>query len=85
MPGRYQSKYYIVDVEEFLRQQLDEPAILFGLSTGGAVALAVAAKCPENGGRVTLTVDGAGTMDPAALKRLAGWLGERVQAGKGSA
>ena len=36
------SKFYIVDVEEFLRQQLDEPAILFGLSSGGAVALAVA-------------------------------------------
>jgi pimeloyl-ACP methyl ester carboxylesterase len=47
VPGHYQSKYYIVDVEEFLRQQLDEPAILFGLSTGGAVAFAVAAKCPE--------------------------------------
>jgi pimeloyl-ACP methyl ester carboxylesterase len=47
VPGHYLSKYYGVDVEQFLRQQLDEPAILFGLSAGGAVALAVAAKCPE--------------------------------------
>lgn len=46
-PGQYQSKYYGIDVEHFLRQQLDKPAILFGLSAGGVVALAVAAKCPE--------------------------------------
>ena len=45
--GQYQSKFYIADVEQFQRQHLDEPAILFGLSAGGAVALAVAAKCPE--------------------------------------
>ncbi|MFN2234860.1 MAG: alpha/beta fold hydrolase [Anaerolineales bacterium] len=47
VPGHYQSKYYVVDVEQFLRQRLGEPAILFGLSAGGAVALAVAAQCPE--------------------------------------
>lgn len=47
VPGQYLSKYYGVDVEQFLRQQLNEPAILFGLSAGGAVALAVAATCPE--------------------------------------
>jgi pimeloyl-ACP methyl ester carboxylesterase len=46
-PGQYLSKYYADDVEQFLRQQLTEPAILFGLSAGGAVALSVAAKCPE--------------------------------------
>ena len=46
-PGQYLSKYYADDVEQFLRQNLDEPAIIFGLSAGGAVALAVAAKCPE--------------------------------------
>ena len=46
-PGQYQSKYYAVDVEQFLLKQLDEPAIIFGMSAGGAVALAVAAKCPE--------------------------------------
>jgi pimeloyl-ACP methyl ester carboxylesterase len=47
VPGQYLSKYYGSDVEQFLRQQLDKPAILFGMSAGGAVALAVAAKCPE--------------------------------------
>ena len=47
VPGRYLSKYYADDVEQFLRRQLNEPAILLGLSAGGAVALAVAAKCPE--------------------------------------
>jgi len=47
VPGQYQSKYYGIDVEHFLRQQLEKPAILFGLSAGGVVALAVAAKCPE--------------------------------------
>jgi len=47
VPGQYLSKYYGDDVEQFLRQQFDEPAILFGMSAGGAVALAVAARCPE--------------------------------------
>jgi len=46
-PGQYVSKYYVADVEQFLRQQLDEPAILLGESAGGAVALCVAAQCPE--------------------------------------
>jgi len=47
VPGQYLSKYYVADVENFLQQQLDEPAILFGLSAGGLVALSVAAQCPE--------------------------------------
>jgi pimeloyl-ACP methyl ester carboxylesterase len=34
-------------VEQFLRQHVDEAAILFGLSAGGAITLAVAAECPE--------------------------------------
>jgi len=46
VPGGYQLKNYADDVEQFLQQRLDEPAILFGLSAGGAVALDVAAKCP---------------------------------------
>lgn len=46
-PGQYHSKYYGVDVEQFQRQQLDEPAPLFGMSGGGSVALAVGAKCPK--------------------------------------
>jgi pimeloyl-ACP methyl ester carboxylesterase len=47
VPGQYQFIHNTFDVEQFLRRQLGEPAILFGLSAGGAVALAVAAKCPE--------------------------------------
>jgi pimeloyl-ACP methyl ester carboxylesterase len=47
VPGQYLSKYYIADVEKFLQQQLDEPAILFGESAGGMVALGVAAQRPE--------------------------------------
>jgi pimeloyl-ACP methyl ester carboxylesterase len=47
VPGQYQSKFYVADVEKFLQQQLDEPAILFGESAGGALALWVAAQCPE--------------------------------------
>src|SRR4030066_1039116 len=31
-PGHYLSKYYGVDVEQFLEQQVNETAILFGLS-----------------------------------------------------
>ena len=47
VPGQYQSKYYAADVVKFLQQQLNEPAILFGESAGGALALWVAAQCPE--------------------------------------
>lgn len=47
MPGQYRSKYYVADVVNFLQQLLDEPAILFGESAGGALALWVAAQCPE--------------------------------------
>ncbi|MEI9479430.1 MAG: alpha/beta hydrolase [Deltaproteobacteria bacterium] len=47
VPGQYLSKYYVADVEKFLQQQLDEPAILFGESAGGLIALAAAAQCPE--------------------------------------
>lgn len=47
VPGKYLFKYYSIDVEEFLRQQLDEPAVLFGMSAGGAVALGAAARCPD--------------------------------------
>jgi pimeloyl-ACP methyl ester carboxylesterase len=47
VPGQYLSKYYFADVEKFLQQQLDEPAILFGESAGGMVALSVAAQRPE--------------------------------------
>jgi pimeloyl-ACP methyl ester carboxylesterase len=68
VPGRYLSKYYIADVEEFLHRQLDEPAILFGLSAGGNVALAVAANCPE---RVRAVVVGDSPID---MDMLIAWM-----------
>jgi pimeloyl-ACP methyl ester carboxylesterase len=46
-PGQYQSKYYVADVVKFLQQQLAEPAILFGESAGGLIALGAGAQCPE--------------------------------------
>jgi len=46
-PGQYQFKVNAFDVEQFLRQNFNEAAILFGLSAGGATTLAVAAECPE--------------------------------------
>ena len=63
-PGHYLARYYGVDVEQFLRHQLDEPAVLFGMSAGGAVALAVAAECPE---LVRAIVVGDSPIDKEAL------------------
>jgi pimeloyl-ACP methyl ester carboxylesterase len=68
VPGQYLSKYYGVDVEQFLRQQLNEPATLFGLSAGGAVALAVAARCP---GLVRAVVVGDSPID---IDELVAWM-----------
>ena len=47
VPGQYQSQYYVADVTSFLKRQLDRPAILFGQSAGGMVAIGVAAQYPE--------------------------------------
>jgi pimeloyl-ACP methyl ester carboxylesterase len=47
VPGEYLAKFYATDVVKFLQQLLDEPALLFGESAGGALALWVAAQCPE--------------------------------------
>jgi pimeloyl-ACP methyl ester carboxylesterase len=47
VPGGYQAKHYVDDVISFLNNQIDEPAVIFGLSAGGAVAFWAAAKCPE--------------------------------------
>ena len=46
VPGRYQSKFYIEDVLDFIKRQLSEPVILYGNSAGGLVALGVAAQSP---------------------------------------
>jgi pimeloyl-ACP methyl ester carboxylesterase len=38
---------YAEDTNAFLWQQVSEPAVIFGHSLGGMVALLVAAQCPE--------------------------------------
>ena len=45
--GQYLYKHFVADVEHFLQQRLDEPAIIFGHSAGGRIALSVAAKRPD--------------------------------------
>lgn len=47
VPGKYHSKFYGQDVIAFLKKRVDKPAILFGMSAGGLVALDVAAQFPE--------------------------------------
>ena len=41
--------------------------------------LCITAKCLDSGGRVTVTIDGVGEMDKAALERLVDWLGGRLE------
>jgi pimeloyl-ACP methyl ester carboxylesterase len=45
--GAYRLQDYADDIIAFLRQQVFEPAVIFGHSLGGMVALLVAAQCPE--------------------------------------
>jgi pimeloyl-ACP methyl ester carboxylesterase len=47
MAGQYHSSFYGEDLIPFLKQQVTEPAILFGSSAGGLIALNTAAKAPE--------------------------------------
>jgi pimeloyl-ACP methyl ester carboxylesterase len=47
IPGSYRLQDYTDDVIAFLRQNIHEPACLFGHSLGGIVALMVAAQYPE--------------------------------------
>jgi pimeloyl-ACP methyl ester carboxylesterase len=46
-PGRYRLQDYADDVNALLEQQVSEPAILFGHSLGGMIALLVAAQHPD--------------------------------------
>ena len=45
--GEYRLQAYADDTIAFLRQRVSEPAVIFGHSLGGMVALLVAAQCPE--------------------------------------
>jgi pimeloyl-ACP methyl ester carboxylesterase len=47
VPRHYQLQDYVEDVKGFLQRQLTEPAVLFGHSLGGVIALLVTAISPE--------------------------------------
>jgi len=68
VPGKYHSKVYGQDVGAFLKKRVDKPAILFGMSAGGLVALDVAAQFPE---RVRALVLGDSPID---IDRLLAWM-----------
>jgi pimeloyl-ACP methyl ester carboxylesterase len=48
VPQRYRLRDYAGDIAALLRQRVREPAVLFGHSLGGMIALLVAAQCPEH-------------------------------------
>jgi pimeloyl-ACP methyl ester carboxylesterase len=64
VPGQYRPENYTADVKGFLQHHLTDPAILFGLSGGGLVALDVAAQLPK---KVRALVIGDSPIDIEAL------------------
>jgi pimeloyl-ACP methyl ester carboxylesterase len=69
--GQYRVVDYVRDVVAFLRQGLVEPAIIYGHSLGGMVAMACAAEAPE---RVRALV-----LEDPPMDMMGGRLGEVVQ------
>ena len=63
-PGRYLPADYTTDLNAFLHTQLTEPAVLFGLSAGGLVALDTAARNPD---KVRAIIIGDSPIDIEAL------------------
>jgi pimeloyl-ACP methyl ester carboxylesterase len=47
VPGQYRPEQYVPDIKAFLERQVTEPAVLFGHSLGGWIALMVAAELQE--------------------------------------
>jgi pimeloyl-ACP methyl ester carboxylesterase len=47
VPNTYKSGDYSADVIEFLKKKIQAPAVIFGHSLGGIVAMRLAAKAPE--------------------------------------
>ncbi len=47
VPGRYRPEHYAADLVAFLAQRIQEPAVLFGHSLGGWVALLAAVERPD--------------------------------------
>lgn len=63
--GQYHSSFYSKDVVSFLQHQVTEPAIIFGNSAGGLIALDVAAKDP---GQVKALILGDSPIDMEWLR-----------------
>lgn len=63
-PGQYRPEHYTADIKAFLQRHLTEPAVVFGLSAGGLIALDAAAQLPE---RVRAVVIGDSPIDIDAL------------------
>lgn len=64
IPGGYLPSGYIADLQNFLDNQLTEPAVVFGLSAGGLVALDAAVQCPH---KVRALIIGDSPLDIDAL------------------
>ncbi len=77
-PGHYRLSDYADDVVAFLEQRISEPAVLFGHSLGGIVAIMVAARVPAKVrglmvGDSPLTKEGWGASIVRDSKTLAEW------------
>jgi pimeloyl-ACP methyl ester carboxylesterase len=64
VPGKYRPENYVSDARAFLQGEVTEPAVLFGASAGGMVALDTAGQCPE---MVRAVVVGDSPIDIQAL------------------
>jgi pimeloyl-ACP methyl ester carboxylesterase len=62
VPGGYRVKDYYADTLRFVEESLTEPAVLFGSSMGGWIAMMLAAKHPEKT-RALLIGDSPLTLD----------------------
>jgi pimeloyl-ACP methyl ester carboxylesterase len=68
VPGEYHSKHHVLDVISFLKQCVEKPAALFGLSSGGLFALRITEQSPE---RVWALILGDSPLDLDGLLALA--------------
>jgi pimeloyl-ACP methyl ester carboxylesterase len=65
VPGRYRLRDYAADVAAFLQGCVGRPAVLFGHSLGGQVALLAAAEYPQ---LVRAAINGDSPLDTAVLR-----------------
>lgn len=87
IPGQYRPEDYLADIMAFVQQQLTEPAILFGHSAGGMVALMLAAQLPKKvraiiNGEMTLSIERIVALESDKV-RINFWAALRDLAGSG--